>query len=103
MQTRNQCWLVGVDLELFLNIIIIIQHLFFNHITDNAGKERVYDEMWTADWWWDTQVSNGLAGKKEKDLALLGQTSNRGHCYDFKLYVIGSLYSCSVLSESNYS
>jgi hypothetical protein len=23
---------------------------------DKAGSTRVYDEMWTADWWWDTQV-----------------------------------------------
>ncbi|KAF8798866.1 hypothetical protein BYT27DRAFT_7032834, partial [Phlegmacium glaucopus] len=20
--------------------------------SDNAGKERIFDEMWTADWWW---------------------------------------------------
>ena len=24
--------------------------------TDREGTNRVYDEMWTADWWWDTQV-----------------------------------------------
>jgi hypothetical protein len=24
---------------------------------DNEGKERIYDEMWTADWWWNIQVS----------------------------------------------
>ena len=23
---------------------------------DEEGKIRVYDEMWTGDWWWDTQV-----------------------------------------------
>lgn len=23
---------------------------------DEEGKERVIDEMWTADWWWRTQV-----------------------------------------------
>ena len=23
---------------------------------DEGGKERIYDEMWTADWWWETQV-----------------------------------------------
>ncbi len=23
---------------------------------DPEGKERVYDEMWTADWWWELQV-----------------------------------------------
>jgi hypothetical protein len=24
---------------------------------DAEGSSRVYDEMWTGDWWWDTQVS----------------------------------------------
>jgi Plavaka transposase len=24
---------------------------------DAGGKTRIFDEMWTADWWWDTQVS----------------------------------------------
>jgi hypothetical protein len=24
---------------------------------DENRKSRVYDEMWTGDWWWDTQVS----------------------------------------------
>lgn len=24
---------------------------------DSAGSNRIYDEMWTADWWYDTQVS----------------------------------------------
>ena len=24
--------------------------------TDDEGKVRVYDEMWTGTWWWDTQV-----------------------------------------------
>jgi len=23
---------------------------------DKAGLKRIFDEMWTADWWWDTQV-----------------------------------------------
>ena len=23
---------------------------------DKTGKIRVYDEMWTGDWWWETQV-----------------------------------------------
>lgn len=26
--------------------------------TDEARTNRIYDEMWTADWWWDTQVCN---------------------------------------------
>jgi hypothetical protein len=25
--------------------------------SDKARKTRVYDEMWTADWWWKVQVS----------------------------------------------
>lgn len=24
---------------------------------DEEGKSRVFDEMWTGDWWWETQVS----------------------------------------------
>ena len=23
---------------------------------DDEGKVRVYDEMWTGNWWWETQV-----------------------------------------------
>ena len=27
-------------------------------VYSNEGRmNRVYDEMWTGDWWWDTQVS----------------------------------------------
>ena len=27
------------------------------HVYSNSeGKERIFDEMWTADWWWETQV-----------------------------------------------
>ncbi|KAI6146741.1 hypothetical protein BKA82DRAFT_3980400 [Pisolithus tinctorius] len=25
--------------------------------TDSKGTNHIYDEMWTADWWWDVQVS----------------------------------------------
>jgi Plavaka transposase len=24
---------------------------------DNVGRSRIYEEMWTCDWWWDVQVS----------------------------------------------
>jgi hypothetical protein len=24
--------------------------------SNGEGKERIFDEMWTADWWWQTQV-----------------------------------------------
>jgi hypothetical protein len=27
------------------------------HWTSNRRKFRVYDEMWSGDWWWRTQVS----------------------------------------------
>ena len=27
------------------------------HFSDKEGVNRVFDEMWTADWWWDTQVN----------------------------------------------
>ena len=29
---------------------------------DPEGKNRIYDEMWSADWWWDTQVSDMVFG-----------------------------------------
>lgn len=25
--------------------------------TNDDGKERIIDEMWTGDWWWELQVS----------------------------------------------
>ena len=31
---------------------------------DNKGQERIYDEMWTGDWWWETQVSCELSTQK---------------------------------------
>jgi len=34
--------------------------------TDKTGQNRIYDEMWTADWWWDTQVSLILFQHKVK-------------------------------------
>lgn len=27
--------------------------------SDAAGNEEVINEMWTAEWWWDIQVSDG--------------------------------------------
>jgi len=24
---------------------------------DSKGENRIYDEMWMGDWWWETQVS----------------------------------------------
>lgn len=31
----------------------IAEHVYL----DKGGKVRIFDEMWTADWWWNTQVS----------------------------------------------
>ncbi len=31
---------------------------------DEEGAGRMYDEMWTGDWWWDTQVSARLLPSK---------------------------------------
>ncbi|KAI6096640.1 hypothetical protein F5141DRAFT_1011824 [Pisolithus sp. B1] len=28
--------------------------------TDAKGKNCIYDEMWTGDWWWNVQVSTNL-------------------------------------------
>ncbi|KIK11594.1 hypothetical protein PISMIDRAFT_19393 [Pisolithus microcarpus 441] len=28
--------------------------------TDANGENRIYDEMWTGNWWWDVQVSTNL-------------------------------------------
>jgi Plavaka transposase len=52
--------------------------------TDSTGQSRVYDEMWTADWWWDMQVccvplSNELispgAREKFRQVALCARLS----------------------------
>ena len=34
--------------------------------SDNEGKERIYDEAWTANWWWDMQVGKNLASVKRQ-------------------------------------
>lgn len=60
------------DVELWkrdpLDIIkaLISNPLFKDHIAyqpekvyrDKTATIRVYDEMWTGDWWWETQVRN---------------------------------------------
>ena len=30
---------------------------------DEGRKERVYDECWTGEWWWETQVSKAAEAK----------------------------------------
>lgn len=34
-----------------------------HHFGDEAGADCIYDEMWTADWWWDTQVCSFLTAQ----------------------------------------
>jgi len=34
------------------------------HFTDVEGRYHVYDEMWMANWWWDTQVNPMISGRK---------------------------------------
>jgi hypothetical protein len=46
------CKLIGNPA--FKDIIAYMPEQVFS---DSDGKERVYDEMWTGDWWWDVQVS----------------------------------------------
>jgi Plavaka transposase len=53
----------------FRNLIDCIKELFGNPsfrdnisyvpqkvFTNGAGTTRIYDEMWTGDWWWTMQV-----------------------------------------------
>ena len=37
-------------------ISYIPEHVY----TDDMGNIRIYDEMWTSDWWWETQVNSRL-------------------------------------------
>jgi Plavaka transposase len=34
-----------------------LQYAPEKHFTDEEGTNRVFDEMWTGDWWWNTQVN----------------------------------------------
>jgi hypothetical protein len=34
--------------------------------TDDTGRYRIYDEMWTGNWWWETQVSQRINLNIEK-------------------------------------
>ena len=38
------------------------------HFMDEEGTNRVYDEMWTGDWWWDTQVKLPSTCNSEREL-----------------------------------
>jgi hypothetical protein len=51
-------------------ISYVPEHVF----TDDTGQERIYDEMWTGDWWWETQVSGRI--KFDKRLKFINQRTN---------------------------
>lgn len=38
------------------------------HFKDEEGEIRVFDEMWTGDWWWNTQVTLPSTCNSESDL-----------------------------------
>ena len=38
------------------------------HFTDEEGNNRVFDEMWTGDWWWNTQVKLLFTYNSEHEL-----------------------------------
>jgi hypothetical protein len=43
---------------------------------DVEGETRVYDEMWMADWWWNTQVKKKL----HERFPMLTQNGFRKNC-----------------------
>jgi hypothetical protein len=36
------------------------------HFKDEVGTNQIYDEMWTADWWWDMQVCLSLVSQMSR-------------------------------------
>jgi len=42
--------------ELIGNPMFSISYRPQRVFTSSRGTKRIYDEMWTADWWWETQV-----------------------------------------------
>lgn len=42
---------------------------------DGLEESRVWDEMWTGDWWWNTQVSKRLSKKIARLTAFIGEAS----------------------------
>ena len=38
------------------------------HFLDEEGNNRVFDEMWTGDWWWNTQVRSQSTCNSELEL-----------------------------------
>jgi hypothetical protein len=40
---------------------------------DEAGSQRLIDDMWTADWWWDKQVSSTLSLNERNGLTFTSE------------------------------
>jgi Plavaka transposase len=61
------------------------------HFTDKEGNNRVFDEMWNGDWWWDTQVNLNLPStcKSEceltRDLFKEKVTNRINHCPPYSI------------------
>ena len=36
------------------------------HYMDEEGNIRVFEEMWTGDWWWNTQVNMSTCNSEHK-------------------------------------
>ena len=54
------------------------------HFMDEEGINRVFDEMWTGDWWWNTQVKLPSTCNSEHELMrdfIKEKVANRvNHC-----------------------
>ena len=59
------------------------------HFMDEEGTNRVYDEMWTGDWWWDTQVKLPSSCNSERELMKCfieeKVTSRVNHCSPYSI------------------
>ena len=59
------------------------------HFMDEEGTNRVYDGMWTGDWWWDTQVKLPSTCNSERELMKCfieeKVTSRVNHCSPYSI------------------
>ena len=78
-------------LELWrLNPVECIKELFGNpafksvmryapehHFADKEAKNCIYDEMWTADWWWEMQVCSSMESTEKHILITLLENTSK--------------------------
>ena len=59
------------------------------HFTDEEGNNRVFEEMWTGDWWWNTQVKLPFTYNSEHELMrdfIKEKVTNRvNHCPPYSI------------------